>query len=461
MIESPKIEQQGYNYPTEPNRLPGKISSPVELTFGRFVTAVPARSLLRYGGALIARGLEVVAKFGLYVIAARRMGGYQAGLFFLCLTWVNLVSTGARLGLERATSRHVAAELAVGDGPAAKRTVLAGVTWTAVASLIAGALTWLLAAPASLLLFHQPDLTEPLRLAALILPPQSIAFTLGFTLIGLGRGVAGQMVQSAIPPFLSLLALLTGLNQAEAVLGAYAASYAACCCLGFALVGYEWRRAFASQAAVHTERPEPLPSLWTTARPFLVIELVQSALLSLPVLVLGVFADAVAVSAFSIANRITMMINTILLSLAMIAAPGFTRHHRLGQFAELRKVNRQTRLLSIVVCAPLIAVILILPHTLLSLLGGSFADASAALIVLSIGQVVNILLPTEDMLLAMTGHGAALRRVNLQQLWMCCTLCLVLIPWLGLMGAAIVTTITLIQGRIGFSRAVRRAIPEM
>jgi O-antigen/teichoic acid export membrane protein len=371
------------------------------------------------------------------------------------------VSTGARLGLERATSRHVAAELAVGDGAAAKRTVLAGVTWTALASIIAGVSTWLLARPAALLLFHQPDLTEPLRLAALILLPQSIAFTLGFTLIGLGRGVAGQMVQSAIPPLLSLLALLTGLNQAESVLTAYAASYAVCCCLGFGFVGYEWRRAFANQSAIHVERSEPLPSLWTTARPFLVIELVQSALLSMPVLVLGVFADAVAVSAFSIANRVTMMINTILLSLAMIAAPGFARHHRLGEFAELRRVNRQTRLLAMVVCVPIVAVILIVPHTLLSLLGGSFADASAALIVLSIGQIVNILLPTEDMILAMTGHGATLRRVNLQQLWVCCALCIVLIPWLGLMGAAIVTTISLIQGRIGFSRAVRQAIPEL
>ncbi len=129
------------------------------------------------------------------------MGGYQAGLFFLCLTWVNLVSTGARLGLERATSRHVAAELAIGDGSAAKRTVLTSLTWTTLASLIAGVATWLLASPASLLLFHQPDLADPLRLTALILLPQSIAFTLGFTLIGLGRGVAGQMVQSAIPHF--------------------------------------------------------------------------------------------------------------------------------------------------------------------------------------------------------------------------------------------------------------------
>jgi O-antigen/teichoic acid export membrane protein len=433
----------------------------MELTLGRVMAALPARNLLRYVGALMARGLEVAAKFGLYVLAARRMGGYQAGLFFLCLTWVNLASTAARLGLERAASRHVAAELAIGDGAAARRTVLTSLTWTTLASLIAGLLTWLLATPASLLLFHQPDLAEPLRIAALILPPQSIAFTVGFILIGLGRGVTGQMVQSAVPPLLSLLALLAGLNQSATVLIAYTISYGTCCCAGLCLIAYEWRRTFADRPGKRTEGAESLPPLWTTARPFLVIELVQSALLSLPVLVLGVFANAVAVSAFSIANRVTMMINTILVSLALIAAPSFARHHRLGEFAELRRVDHQTRLLAIAVCTPIVAVMVIFPHALLSLLGGSFADASAALIVLCVGQVVNILLPTEDMMLAMTGHGGILRRVNLQQLAVCCVLCLTLIPWLGLMGAAIVTSLSLIQGRVGFSLAVRRALPGL
>lgn len=455
------FRQQGYNRLALPTAPVGRLTAPMELTLGRVMAALPARNLLRYVGALLARGLEVAAKFGLYVLAARRMGGYQAGLFFLCLTWINLMSTAARLGLERAASRHVAAELAIGDGAAARRTVLTSLTWTALASLVAGLLTWLLASPASLLLFHQPDLTDPLRIAALILPPQSIAFTIGFILIGLGRGVAGQMVQSAIPPLLSLLALLAGLSQAATVLMAYTISYTTCCIAGLCLVAHEWRRAFADRPGTCTEDAEALPPLWTTARPFLVIELVQSALLSLPVLVLGVFASAVAVSAFSIANRVTMMINTILVSLALIAAPGFARHHRLGDYADLRRVDRQTRLLAAIVCMPIVAVIMIFPHALLALLGGSFADASAALILLSVGQIVNILLPTEDMMLAMTGHGAVLRRVNLQQLAVCCILCLTLIPWLGLMGAAIVTSISLIQGRVGFFRAVRQAIPAL
>jgi O-antigen/teichoic acid export membrane protein len=145
----------------------------------------------------------------------------------------------------------------------------------------------------------------------------------------------------------------------------------------------------------------------------------------------------------------------------MIAAPAFARHHRLQEFDELRRVERQARLMSIVICLPLIAIMIAAPRTLLSLLGHDFTIAAAALGILSAGQIVNTMLPTQDMMLAMTGHSRILQRVNLQQLVVCCLLCGTLIPSFGLMGAALAATICLVQGRIGFAMAVRRAVPEL
>ncbi|MDQ2104351.1 hypothetical protein QSG27_16750, partial [Azospirillum sp. C340-1] len=93
----------------------------------RFPARLPAPALKtwhalgRYAAGLGLRGVEVAGKLGLYVIAARSLGVHEAGLFFLCLTWIGLASTVARLGLERAVTRHIAAELAVGQGRAAGR----------------------------------------------------------------------------------------------------------------------------------------------------------------------------------------------------------------------------------------------------------------------------------------------------------------------------------------------------
>ena len=159
--------------------------------------------------------MEAAGKFGLYMLAARVMGGTESGLFFLCLTWVNICTTLARMGLERAMSRHIAAELAIGKGTAARRVLAEGLGWTLLASTAAGIVTFAVATPVAVLVFGQPELAHPLAIAALILPPQTMAFAIGFALIGLNRGVAGQMVQSALPPVLSLIALLAGLNHID------------------------------------------------------------------------------------------------------------------------------------------------------------------------------------------------------------------------------------------------------
>ena len=421
---------------------------------------------MHYAGALASRGLEATGKFGLYMLAARVMGAEDSGLFFLCLTWVNLCSTAARMGLERAVSRHVAAELAVGNTRAARAALLTGIGWTAAASAGAALGTVLIATPLAIHVFALPDLAHPLAIAAAILVPQSLAFAIGFALIGLHRPVMGQMVQSALPPVLSLALLVAGLTQLDTVLIVYAGSYGLCCLLGLGCIVWDWRHVMADTA----ERPvsaenappiHPLPPIWVTARPFLVIEMVQVTLLSVPVLLLGVFADAPAVSAFSIVSRITMLINTMLVSIAMIAAPGFASHHRRGEFAALRQVQRQTRMVAMALCLPVILGMVVFVHPLLGLMASDLPGADLTLFVLCVGQVVNAALPTQDMLLSMTGHGALLRRLNLHQLVVCCVLGAILIPLFGMMGAAVVSTVCLIQGRVSFALAVRRVLPEL
>ncbi len=421
---------------------------------------------MHYAGALASRGLEAAGKFGLYMLAARMMGAEDSGLFFLCLTWVNLCSTGARMGLERAVSRHVAAELAVGNTRAARAALLTGIGWTAAASAGAALGTVLIATPLAIHVFALPDLAHPLAIAAAILVPQSLAFAIGFALIGLHRPVMGQMVQSALPPVLSLALLIAGLTQLDTVLIVYAGSYGLCCLLGLGCIVWDWRHVMADTAvrpvsAENAPPIDPLPPIWVTARPFLVIEMVQVTLLSVPVLLLGVFADAPAVSAFSIVSRITMLINTMLVSIAMIAAPGFASHHRRGEFAELRQVQRQTRMVAMALCLPVILGMVVFVHPLLGLMASDLPGADLTLFVLCVGQVVNAALPTQDMLLSMTGHGALLRRLNLYQLVVCCVLGAILIPLFGMMGAAVVSTICLIQGRVSFALAVRRVLPEL
>ncbi|HMA50527.1 MAG TPA: polysaccharide biosynthesis protein, partial [Magnetospirillaceae bacterium] len=227
-----------------------------------------------------------------------------------------------------------------------------------------------------------------------------------------------------------------------------------------ALVAITARRAEISVDTALPEGAEALPSLWRTARPLYVVELVQVSISTLPVLVLGVFADPGAVSSFSIALRASMLVLVVLLSLSMVASPRFAALHRQGDWARLAQVNRRTQMLGaglgLGVCLALALGTPILPL----LIGRNFTGGTEALLVLLAGQAVNALYAGQDGLLAMTGQGSALRALNLLQLGVMTLLSFTLIPRFGATGAAIVTAAVTAQGALGTAMAVGTYFPQ-
>src|SRR5215813_13685195 len=67
-------------------------------------------------GAIISIAMQVVEaaiKFGLNLLLARLLGGSGTGLFYLAFTVTTLGSVAGRLGLERSSLRHIAANIAI------------------------------------------------------------------------------------------------------------------------------------------------------------------------------------------------------------------------------------------------------------------------------------------------------------------------------------------------------------
>ena len=410
-----------------------------------------------YVAGLGVRALEVVGKLALYMLAARVLGAAEAGLFFICITWSGLASTAARMGFERAITRHVAAELAIGQGRLARAALLLGCLVTALGGTVAALATLALASPASLYIFKQPELAMPLALSALAVLPQTLMVVAGSVLAGLNRGVASQVVQNALWPLLTLAALALGARSVDSLLIAMAAAMLLSTLLGIGLVVGQ-NDIFRDRAQAASES-QALPALWRTALPLGVVELIQVSLGSVPVLVLGMFADAASVGAFSVANRISMMIWVVIISIGTVAAAHFAEHHRRNDLAELRRVNRRVRLAVSASGVPLILAMILFPAPLLHLIGPGFEIASTALVIMALGQLVNCLLPCQDIVLAMTGQGTWLQRLNLLQLVVCLVLSSVLIPAYGMLGAALVTAAAIIQGALGTTLVVRRVLP--
>ena len=405
--------------------------------------------------SLGSRGLEAAAKFALYALAARALGGHDAGRFFLALGVIQIVSTVARLGLEKPVTRHVAAELAVGDVGAARRAAMTAGGAILAASTVAGLL---LAGAGPVIAGHwtgQADMAPALTLAALIIPVQNLAFAVAYVLIGLERGAAGQMVMNALPPVLSLTALCLGADSLDALLVAYAGSFGLCALLGLGLVvTTRW-----SRRRPHTDPTVALPGLWRGARRLMVVDVSQAALITIPVLVLGAFAASDAVSVFSLCNRLAMLVTIVVLSLGAMSAPHFARHHRLEDWTALRAAAIENRRVTVALCLPLIVVLGLGAGPLLGLL--NVAPAQGTPLILLAGQLAYCLFPSRDLLLAMAGEEKILRRISLIQLVFCLAFCIALTPPLGAVGAALASTCIWIGGALAVDAAARRRLPRL
>lgn len=414
--------------------------------------------LLNSIAGLAVRGIEVASKLALYVAAAKLLGVAGSGLLFIAMTWGHLAATLSRLGIERALMRLVPSEIAVGQGLSARRQILRGVAIVACVSVALGIATCIAAPYAADILFHDPGAAAPLAASGLVIPAMAIAFTLTAVLAGLERTVASQGLQNIFWPIGMLLSLALGAREPAHVILALAGTM-----ILATIVGALWILLDRDKLARNEPLPEgvaELPSLGTTAAPLYVVELVQVTIASLPALLLGVFADAASVSVFSVAQRASMLVHVVLLSLGLVASPRFAALHRTADNEGLSRLNRQMQLAGTVMGGGVCLVLAVGGGLLLSLIGPSFSDGAYLLAIMAAGQFVSALYATQDLLLAMTGNGAALRILNLMQLGIMLVLSIPLISLLGATGAALVTALATAQGGIGTAATARLLIPE-
>lgn len=407
---------------------------------------------------LAARGGEVAAKLALYMLAARWLDDRQCGALFLGMSWGMLAATLARLGMEKALARLLAAELALGQGLVARHLLRRGHLIVLAAGMAVGLATIAVAPIAAANLFRAAT-PEALRAAGTLVPCLALAVTSSLALAGCGRTILSQVLQNLSWPLGMLAALALGARQAADLLLVMAATQLLATVV--ALVALRAERLRLQRDLPLPAGAEPLPGLRRTAGPLYVVELVQVSINALPVLFLGCFASSRDVALFSVANRASMLVLVVILSLSLTAAPRFASQHRRGDLPELAATARRTQLSGFLLGGMICLGLALLAGPLLGLINPGYRGGRLVLAILAAGQFVAALYTGQDNLLAMTGHGAALRTLNLLQLGTLILLSLALMPSLGSTGAAIVAAVVTAQGALCCAAAVGAYIPAV
>ncbi len=175
-------------------------------------------------------------------------------------------------------------------------------------------------------------------------------------------------------------------------------------------------------------------------------------------IMLGIFSTEQNVGIYNTVSRLVSATSIFLFAVNSIAAPKFVEYYKGGNYENLVKFAKFSTKLSFYLSLPLIIFLFLFGKQTLSIFGESFLVGYLPLVILLIGQIINISSGGVSIFLQMTGFEKFHRNVLFLSLILNIVLNILLIPIYGIIGASLATAITICFWNIIFTIKVKRII---
>ncbi len=355
-------------------------------------------------GTLMLQGLTVVLSLGTSVVMARLLGAGGFGAYAYALTWANLLTALATLGLGQVVAREVAVALSEGrwstirslSGFSARATLAAAV----VVMGATGVGIWLATG------HLEASLIGPLVVSVPLIFLNSQTWMLRFRLIGLRRVVLAQWAESVVRPGVFLLAVAALWFGIEGVLDPRAAMGMQVFAAGVALVGMGMmaRRVTPAEVASASLEP-PQTSAWMrSAFPLLFLMLANTVSSEASVLVMGSMLEEADVGVFRMAERLTLLLSYTLLALNRAFSPVAASLYAENDLRRLEVTSIRVARIALLVSLPLYIGLVLFGESILDLVSTDFGGGSELLWILGLGQLANVTAGPVGVVLVMSRH---------------------------------------------------------
>ena len=408
------------------------------------------------GTVFLIRVVSALLAFGSQVLFARWMGSFQFGIYVYVWTWVMLIGQAIDLGLGTAAQRFIPQYRE--RGPLALlRGFLSGSRWAAlgiaigIAALAAGGVRllepWL-----------EAYMAIPLYLACVIIP----AYALANVQEGIARSY-DWIGLSMMPVYVARQALMILLMAAAYFAQLPMTSVTAMIVTGISV----WLPTIAQLLTVNrrlSARIEQGPKaydfkLWLlTALPILMVGGFYSLLAYSDVLVLQHFRPPNEVAIYYAAVKTLALVSFIYYSVAATTAHRFSGYHVNGDRDGLSGFISQAIKWTFWPSLAATALLLLCGRSILALFGAKFTEGYHLMFVLAVGLLARSAIGPIERLLNMLGEQRICALVYATAFGVNIGLCLVLIPYFGMLGAAIATASALVTESVLLFTATRQRL---
>ncbi len=382
------------------------------------------------------QAFSLFTSFAISLIITNLLGAAAYGVFSYGFSWVNLMAVFSCMGFEQLALKEIPAYRAQGRKDlmhgyfkyATKRILLLSI----IVSVFLFFLSWLLRQP------NDSSLRTGLWLAIPALPIIAMINLRFAWLRSFHFNSLSQFPDKVIRPLVFLAMLLAAYLFYDRGLNIFMVIIMSGISILLALIVGNY---YIQKKVLTTVEDVPAiyekPKWRKVALSLFIVNGIYFYLSQLQILMLGSFKGAAETGIFAIASRLSDLEGYMLFALNVVLAPIISRLFAEQKLAELQTVITRTLWFGFLFSLPLITGFLMFPSFCLSFFGDEFGSGKNALIILTLSQVVNFATGSVGYMLTMTGHQKTAIKLLLLTAALTTLLGFILIPILGINGAAI------------------------
>ncbi|MDX8361122.1 flippase [Cytobacillus sp. IB215316] len=401
------------------------------------------------GVTFILRLLSFILLYVLNFLIAKVYGAEALGIYTLSFTLLTICLTLVLLGTDTAIIRLITEYRSQYSMKHANTIFTKVMKLLLPLSVLFSALLFILAEPIAILGFQEQLLIQPFRIVSIILPFMVMTrmYSKAFRAVkSITKSIYFEIIGIRFGNLLLLVFFLLILNKNFMHI-IYALSIAITITAFMSM--YSWhnyiQKDVGDQKLLFNQiETKSLKEILHISIPMYLTSAMSLILNWTDVVMLGVFQSTSAVGIYSIVLKLSLLISFSLSSINMIILPKFSELHWEGRKHDLIKIFRFSSRLIVWTSIPLLFIIILFAPALLGIFGDVYVEGVIPLIILCIGQCINACAGSVMQLLNMTGNEKLARNAIVISAVTNVLGNLILIPFFGMIGAAVATSLSII-----------------
>lgn len=386
----------------------------------------------------------------LHFMIATIYGPAELGIFNLALTIIEIGLVISMLGIDTAAIRFLAEYYSQHQYRLAQNMYDHILKLTTITSVSCSLLLFSFADWLASSVFHQQALTIHIKIVAVVLPfmvisrIQASAFRAIKKLV---RTIIYEVIVIRVVHVVGLLIMVVLFGPSEIqVIYVFAVAIVASALIGL----FDWRkevRKTTSEAAGRTDRDERIKEavkykqLLSVSLPMFFTSSMTLIMGWTDIIMLGIYFAPEVVGIYSVVLKLSVLTGFAFASINSIILPKFSELYWKNDISALRKVLQFSNRILFWASAPMLILIACLAEYLLSIFGHQFTLGSISLIILCLGQFTSCATGNVIALLNMTGHQNKAKDALLISAAINIIGNFLLIPFYGMIGAAVATSL--------------------